>query len=319
VNSAPDTAAVEDSLGRIALVLSGGGARAAYFGAGVAAGLADAGLRPTLLSGTSAGGLNVGLLAGGLTPSDLTDLWTGLHSRDVYRPRLDVWRLPRPAGLARLFTGDLLAGTLDSVGWTWLLDSEPARRTLVSALGGPRVRVAPGVTVVVSAVAESTGGVVRFTNAAPRGAPEFRPVDLTVDHLLASASAPVLFPPVTIDGEAYADAGMVANTPLAPALDYRPDTVIVVTSSTGRSGGPAQSLGDAIALVFDNVARFSVLRDYRHTASTRRSPRLVLVEPSEEFEVSGFLRFDPDVARTVITHGRQRAHHALTAITRGRP
>jgi predicted acylesterase/phospholipase RssA len=44
----------------LALVLSGGGACAAYFGAGVAQGLAEEGLRPDVLSGTSAGGLNVG-------------------------------------------------------------------------------------------------------------------------------------------------------------------------------------------------------------------------------------------------------------------
>ncbi|WP_345030719.1 patatin-like phospholipase family protein [Kutzneria kofuensis] len=49
----------------VALVLSGGGASAAYFGAGVAQGLADVGLHPTVLSGTSAGGLNAGLLAAG--------------------------------------------------------------------------------------------------------------------------------------------------------------------------------------------------------------------------------------------------------------
>ena len=113
----------------VALVLSGGGASAAYFGAGVAQGLADEGLCPTVLSGTSAGGLNAGLLAAGVSPERLVDLWISVQGHDVYKPRLDLWRLLRPAGLVRLPTSDLMGYALDSVGWTWLLDTAPARRS----------------------------------------------------------------------------------------------------------------------------------------------------------------------------------------------
>lgn len=303
----------------VALVLSGGGASAAYFGAGVAQGLADVGLRPTVLSGTSAGGLNAGLLAAGLSPRQLVELWINVQGHDVYKPRLDLWRLLRPAGLVRLPTSDLMGYALDSVGWTWLLDTAPARRTLTAAIGGEHLRIADGVRMVVAAVEECSGEVVHFTNSAPEGS-GFHEVGLTVDHLMAGAAAPILFPPVHIDGRTYVDAGMVANTPLQPALAYEPSTVVVVTSSCGRQSTTPASLGDALGLAFENVARFAVLRDYEHTrqlAELRPGPRLVLIEPADEFEVSGFARFDPDVARTVVAHGRARARAALAPVTSG--
>jgi NTE family protein len=305
----------------VALVLSGGGACAAYFGAGVAQGLADVGLRPTVLSGTSAGGLNVGLLAAGVTPERLVDLWISVQGHDVYKPRLDLWRLLRPAGLVRLPTTDLMGYALDSVGWTWLLDTAPARRMLSAALGGEVLRIRDGVRVVIAAVEECSGEVVHFTNSAPAGS-GFAEVALTVDHLMAGAAAPVLFPPVRIDGRSYVDAGMVANTPLTPAMAYGPSTVIVVTSSCGRQSGEPASLGDALGLAFENVARFAVLRDYEHIRQLGElrpgtAPRLVLIEPADEFEVSGFARFDPDVARTVVAHGRAQARAALATVTSG--
>ncbi|MFC0431166.1 patatin-like phospholipase family protein [Kutzneria buriramensis] len=305
----------------VALVLSGGGASAAYFGAGVAQGLADVGLRPTVLSGTSAGGLNAGLLAAGLSPQQLVELWINVQGHDVYKPRLDLWRLLRPAGLVRLPTSDLMGYALDSVGWTWLLDTAPARKTLIAAIGGERLRIEEGVRVVVAAVEECSGEVVHFTNSAPEGS-GFHEVPLTVDHLMAGAAAPILFPPVHIDGRTYVDAGMVANTPLQPALAYEPRTVVVVTSSCGRQSTTPASLGDALGLAFENVARFAVLRDYEHTKQLGElgpgeAPRLVLIEPGDEFEVSGFARFDPDVARTVVAHGRARARAALATVTSG--
>ncbi|GAA3437605.1 hypothetical protein GCM10018954_072190 [Kutzneria kofuensis] len=55
------------------------------------------GLHPTVLSGTSAGGLNAGLLAAGMSPEQLVELWISVQGHDVYKPRLDLWRLLRPA------------------------------------------------------------------------------------------------------------------------------------------------------------------------------------------------------------------------------
>lgn len=308
--------------GRLALVLSGGGAQAAYFGAGVALGLAEAGMRPEVLSGTSAGALNAGLLSCGVAPSALVDMWSGVNSDDVYRMRHDVWRLPRWTALASPNT-DLVSYALAAIGWTWLLDTAPARRTLAARVGGERLPISPGQTLVVSAVNQATGAVARFTNSLPcRETSGFRQVEMRIGHLLASTAVPMLFPPVDIDGGHYVDAGLVANTPLAPALAYEPDVVVVVASSN-TTPTAADSLDDALGALFTNVARFSLLQDFRHArtvnklvanapgATAKRQVELILVEPAEEFAVSGFLRFDPGVARTLAEHGRDQAKLAI--------
>jgi NTE family protein len=214
---------------------------------------------------------------------------------------------------------------LESIGWTWALDTAPARKLLVEHAGGAGLRITAGTAVVVSAVDRVTGSLVRFTNQLPtRNSSEFRQTDLRVDHLLASAAAPLLFPPVRINGRSYIDAGLVANTPLAPALAYEPDVVVVVASSNNGSMPDSGSLDDTLALLFANVARFALLQDFRHAntintlaanapaATEKREVRLILVEPAEEFSLSGFLRFDPRLARVLTEHGRDRAHEAMS-------
>ncbi|MGO1054372.1 patatin-like phospholipase family protein [Crossiella sp. CA198] len=309
--------------GGLALVLSGGGAQAAYFGAGVAQGLAELGRAPRIYSGTSAGALNIGLLAGGMTPDALTHLWAELGSSDVYRFRADLYRLLRPWQLLRL-ADDLVSNALGVIGWTWLLDTSPARKTLAKVLDGDRLSIREDVVAVVSAVEHATGLVTRFTNTLPpehRRTDRYRQVELTVDHLLASAAAPVLFPPVEIDGVEYTDAGLVANTPLSPALAYEPDTVVVAASSRRQATDRPDSLDEALGLLFANVARFAVEQDFRHAqtvnelakagATEKRQVELVLVEPSADFSISGFVRFSPDTARAVAEHGRSRALELL--------
>jgi NTE family protein len=51
---------------------------------------------------------------------------------------------------------------------------------------------------------------------------------LTIDHILASCSIPVLFPWVDIGGEYYWDGGIMANTPILPALNAGAVEIIVV-------------------------------------------------------------------------------------------
>lgn len=309
--------------GGLALVLSGGGAQAAYFGAGVAQGLAELGRTPRIYSGTSAGALNIGLLAGGMTPEALVHLWAELHSGDVYRFRADLHRLLRPWQLLRL-AEDLVGNALGTIGWTWLLDTAPARKTLEKVLDGDVLPIREDVVAVVSAVEQATGAVTRFTNTLPRPhrrTEEFRQVRLTVEHLLASAAAPVLFPPVTIDGVEYTDAGLVANTPLSPALAYEPDTVVVATSSRSQPMDKPESLDEALGLLFANVARFAVEKDVRHArtvnelakagATEKRQLELLVVEPSADFSISGFVRFSPGAARAVAEHGRARVLELL--------
>jgi NTE family protein len=214
----------------------------------------------------------------------------------------------------------------------WLLDNGPARRTFTRYFGSGQRRVEDGRTVVVSAVDQAGAGVVRFTNALPpepRRGGEFRQADIGVDHLLATTAVPLLFASGTVSEEQFVDAGLVANTPLKPALAYEPDAVVVVAAGGAeRPAPPPRSLSEAIGLLAENVAHASLMADYRHAETVNRlvaeAPRstakkkveMLLIEPTGlPFTASGFLKFSPDAAREFINHGRELAAKALASWT----
>ncbi|MGD9531483.1 MAG: patatin-like phospholipase family protein, partial [Pseudonocardia sp.] len=175
-------------MGGVAMVFSGGGAPAAYFGAGVVRAVEEAGLRPRIFSGVSAGAVNAAALAVGMDAAALAAMWRGIRWSDVARWRTDVYRLPKIENMLR-GAPHLLDWALGSVGWTALLDSSPARTALRERLGGPELPVADGCTLVVSAVDVATGEVLRFgSRPAPRAGSAILPGPLTVEHLLASAA-----------------------------------------------------------------------------------------------------------------------------------
>ena len=313
--------------GGLGLVLSGGGAPAAYFGAGVIQAVEDAGLKPRVLSGVSAGALNACALGVGLDAAALAEMWTKVGWRDIYRPRYDVWTL---LNLNRLLhpSANLAEYLMGAVSWTWLLDTSPARRTLSRFLGGDELKTRDGTTVVVSAVDENSGGVVRFCTALPPAArrnAEFKQVRLQVDHLLASAAVPLLFPPGRVGDRTLVDAGLVANTPLAPVMAYEPELVIVVSGSGIKRPAPAvTSLAGAIALLVNNVAHFALIADYEHAKTvntlvraapqetTKRAVPMLLIEPTDlSFSLDGFIRFNARTARRVMDYGRAEAARKL--------
>lgn len=308
---------------RLGLVLSGGGAKGS-FEAGVVAAIEDAGLRPDVVSGTSAGALNAAGIAAGFDAQRLSDLWRSIGDADVFRLRRDVWRLPRLRGL--LQDGSLAGRLLATVGWTWFLDNTPLRATLVDALGGEHVPVREDLVAVVSAVETATGALVRFTSASPpphRDSPRYREVDLDVDHLLASAAIPLVFRHGQVEDVAYWDGGLVANTPLAPVLAYEPDTVIVVTTATRERPAPTPAhLGEALSLLIDNVlahslhndlARASALNELARAAPSATTARVVtfLVVQPEGLDLGEGLRFDPRQAARNIALGREAGRRAL--------
>ena len=311
-----------------ALVLSGGGAKGA-FEAGVIAALDDAGVRPAILSGTSAGALNAAAVACGVPIDRLVGMWGSLESGDVYRMRRDVHRLVRPLHLAsdpwallgrgRQSTSEHL---LESIGWTWLFHTAPLRERLVAVLGGEVLPIRDDVVLTVACVDAASGELVRFTNHAPTGAraePGYREVTMTVDHLLASAAIPGIFAPIEIEGGTWWDGGLVANTPLSAALAYDPDAAIVVaTGAVERTAEPPRSLGQAASQIIDHIMRFGMVKDMDHAqtvnelvrvapdATRHREVQLVPVVPNDDRSGLGeLLDFDPRRAHQLIDDGRE--------------
>jgi NTE family protein len=308
---------------RLGLVLSGGGANGA-FGAGVVAAMEEAGLVPSVLSGTSAGALNAAALAHGMDADALADVWREVRAGDVFRLRWDLWRAVRPRGW--LSGGNLAERALDGIGWSHLLETAPLRATLERVLGGDRIEVPDEKVLAVSAVEKATGRLVRFTSSLPpphRRTPRYRETDLTVEHLLASAAIPIAFPPAELDGQRWWDGGIVANTPLAPAMAYEPDAIIVVTTATReRPSPPPESLGQSLGLLIDNILAFSLDADLKQARLINelcrldpdregvREVDLKVIEPTG-LDLGGALDFDRHLAEARLQAGLEAGRREL--------
>lgn len=227
---------------RIALVLSGGGARGAYE-AGVISYLYEALERETgvaphfdILCGTSVGGIHSGFLAA-----------TAHDPAPAARSIAATWRKLTPQGLVEV-------GLVDLVRFGAALLGVGAGRTRRGGLFGVRqleslvagacdwTRISANIAaghlgaVSISATHVATGKTIVFVQTAdgtvPRWSRDLRveavPACIGPQHALASASLPLLFPPVEVDGQFYCDGGLRQNTPLSPALRLGADRILIV-------------------------------------------------------------------------------------------
>ena len=229
------------------LILSGGGARAAYQ-VGVLAGIAE--LLPAgahnpfpVIVGTSAGAINAVTLASGATHFNdavqrLTAFWQNFRSHLVIR---SDW--PGVVRQASRFVGHSLLG-LGGQAPVALLDSSPLRSLLEAHLNldgiGHSLAAEQLRAVAVTAFGYESGQAVTFYQG--RGTIEAWlrhrrigvPTPLTIDHLLASAAIPLLFAPVQLGDEFYGDGAVRQSAPISPALHLGASRVLVV----GVSGNP---------------------------------------------------------------------------------
>jgi NTE family protein len=228
-----------------ALVLAGGGARAAYQ-AGVL--LAIARMLPKgskspfdILCGTSAGAINVmGLAASGpnfrLAASRLSSVWRSLHVNQVYHTD--------PGYFAKTFLhwgASIVSGGRVRAPNS-LLDNAPLRDFLLRAMdfnniqdsihhGGLR-------SVALTASCYTTGISVTFFEGNDEVG-EWRRhqrigvrAPLTVDHLMASVAIPLLFPAVKVGGLYYCDGAIRQMAPLSPALHLGAERLFVINLSS---------------------------------------------------------------------------------------
>jgi NTE family protein len=241
---------------RIALILSGGGARAAYQ-AGVARAISDA-LPPgspspfAIICGTSAGAINAAALAAGArdfrtAAAMLCTVWSRLAIGDIYRADAlhffqTAWRaarsvLPR-AGRKRI------AGFLDNTPLARLLEREIHFPSIGRSIEAGAVEA-----LTITATSYRSGMSVSFCMAGPTMSMWERSqrigvrADIGVPHLLASSAIPFLFPPTRIGNEYFGDGAMRQMAPTAPALHLGADRLLVVGAArTGARIAPGDSV-----------------------------------------------------------------------------
>ncbi|MBK7824227.1 patatin-like phospholipase family protein [Nannocystis sp.] len=234
----------------LGLVLTGGGARAAYqVGALQAlAEIADFDRTPfRVLTGVSAGAINAAYLAARADDfragaRGLWDMWHRLETRDVYLS--DARNL---ASIGSRWIRDLgLGGLLGAGNINYLLDTAPLRQFLGDRLELARVagHIASGQLRGVSVTATNyiTGTAISFFD----GAPEIRDwtrssrlgvrTPLRIEHVLGSAAIPIFFAPVAIDGVPFGDGCVRMTAPTSPAIHLGADRIIAIGIRYFRTG-----------------------------------------------------------------------------------
>ncbi|MFT6916692.1 MAG: NTE family protein [Motiliproteus sp.] len=232
-----------------ALILSGGGARAAYQ-VGVLKAIAD--ILPAdhpnpfpIICGTSAGAINALALAchtGNFREAvyDLEALWRHLTPEQVYRA--DLWSLLQGGGrlLRSLFNQGV--GLKHPVA---LLDNSPLRKLLEMSISFDAIETAIAEgnleAVSVTAMGYSSGQSVSFFQAAQHQETWRRhnrigsKCKLGIDHLMASSAIPTIFPTVRINREYFGDGALRQLAPISPALHLGAERVFVIGVSGNRN------------------------------------------------------------------------------------
>jgi NTE family protein len=232
----------ESSPADLAIVLSGGGARASYQ-VGVLAALAER--RPDvsvrIITGVSAGAINATYLAGHRAPlpvavKELQGLWLRLTSDQVYRlPAISVVKTT-----ARWLSRKLRWRTEPAVHG--LLDVRPLARFLAQVVDfeGIEQNIAAGRldALGLSATSYASGMTVTFVHGkadAPLWHRSQRTAlreRITVAHVMASCAIPIIFPAIKLDGGFYGDGSVRQTAPLAPAIHLGAHRVLAVGTGT---------------------------------------------------------------------------------------
>ena len=271
------TAAPMARTGELALVMSGGGARAAYqVGALRWIARRFPHLDVPILTGVSAGAINAAFLGAHPEPlpervEKLCDLWRNISVEDVFQVgALGLFTHMVESGLA------LVSGGHFRPKHHGMVDTSPLRAFLgrvLNARDGELVGVGENLArsavraVAVTAASYTTGRSVTFVQGRDvepweRADRVCRTCLLRVEHILGSAALPIFFPAVKIENGYYGDGGMRLTAPLSPAVHLGAGKVLAISTRHVPDMAetrmhvlkgyppPAQIFGDVMSAIF---------------------------------------------------------------------
>ena len=236
---------------KTALILTGGGARAAYQIGVVKAVrqlLPDPSVNPfPILCGTSAGALNAACLAAsaedfGAGVDALERIWAEFHAGDVYRADAVSVGMSGARWLSTFALGWMTHSSPCS-----LLDNTPLRRLIERNIDFDRIEGAIARhalhSVSITCSGYDSGQSVSFFQGRADLEPWKRSqrfgahVKLGVDHLMASSAIPFIFPAVKLHREWFGDGSMRQLAPISPAIHLGADRILVI--GAGRRSAEA--------------------------------------------------------------------------------
>jgi NTE family protein len=272
----------------LGIVMTGGGARAAYQ-VGFLRCLAR--LRPELripyVTGVSAGAINAALLAshhGSFLQAirELSGLWGNLTVGDVFRTDTRSLAMNVVNWLRQLASGGIGRPRLVR----GLVDTQPLRSFLTEVLHavdgeltGVQYNLDRGslAAAAISSTSYSTGQSVTWIQGNDIELwqrPQRKPVTttITVDHVMASAALPLFFPAVEVENAWYGDGGIRLIAPLSPAIHMGARRIIAISTRYAASNAeageqavygyppPAQVMGVLMNSIFLDLLDHDALR-----------------------------------------------------------
>lgn len=283
---------------KIGLILSGGGARAAYQ-VGVLKAISQ--LLPkeapspfTILCGTSAGAINAVVLAiyalrfrEGV--KRLTLVWKRFRVHHVYIA--DAWGILKSS--AHWFAA-MLAGGLGRYNPTSLLDPSPLRALLERYVSCEKIQEAVDAgalrALCVTVSGYTSGQAVSFFQGDPtlkswkRARRVGSVTPITADHLMASCAIPFIFPAVKLNREYFGDGSMGQMAPISPALHLGAERVLVIgvrrpveTELPRQRAESYPSLAEIAGHVLNSIFLESLESDLERLQRINRT--ITLVEP----------------------------------------
>lgn len=309
----------------LALMLSGGGARAAYQ-TGVLSGIGKRrpDLATPLLTGVSAGGINLGFVAAyrgsfGEATEALKRRWLSLTTEEVFRTDPpSLLKTGARWGLSIASGGSRIAPRGRS-----LVDTAPLRDFLRRSIDatGIEKNLEEGVheAVALSALSYQTGRTVTFVQGdvpirlePPSVHHRTVRARLTIEHIMASSAIPLLFPAVKIGQQYYGDGSFRSAAPLGPAIQLGAERILAISARYARSElearrpevlgypPPARILGVLLNSVFLDTLDWDV-------STVERINRLIDQIPEEARRAEGLRHVDLYVQRPSKDIGRLAA------------
>lgn len=229
---------------RVALILTGGGARAAYQ-VGVLKAIAEFLPRRAhspfpIICGTSSGALNAATLAVNagnfsMGVQYLVNTWKNFHANQIYRTDVVGVFNNSMLWLAGMIFSAIGINRLNRVS---LLDNSPLVELLEEMLPCEKIQesIDAGLLHALSITASGydSGQSVTFYQGVKQLVPWRRtgrvgaPTQIEIKHLLASAALPFIFPATLINREHFGDGSMRQIAPISPALHLGATRVLII-------------------------------------------------------------------------------------------
>jgi NTE family protein len=200
-----------------------------------------------MVCGTSIGAINAVAIGSGMKLDQMAHFWKIYDRRKMFRITMQKFML----------------SLFNLRKFSPLMDPAPLRDLLSKLVDLDTLRKSSK-EIIITAVNLKTSQLRYFNNNT-----------INVDHVMASAAVPIIFPWQLIDGEPHWDGGVMDNTPIMPALEHGAKQIIVVLLSPVGAVNLSlpQSHMQVMELMFEHslIGAYNTSLEYRACRNTPQS------------------------------------------------